>query len=492
MKKYIFDLVHSLTMNEKSYFKKFATIHSSKTSKNYIRLFDAIAQMQGFDVQFLKKKFEGEPIAKHLSSEVNYLEEQILKSLTNFSFEKNKRTQNQKHIHYITILIEKGFRQRAKKILKKTKTAAYQKEEFTTIIKLIQLEEEIFFRDKIFDFLEKLSKLNTERQELYAKIQNINELRLLREQISKTQFIHGYIDDVSKFSNFYNSSLMQSPDNAFSFKAKEHWYYIKSIQFYLLRQYKKAQQANLMLLDIMEENNHLSNPSDILPIASNVLYSSALAKDETTFWQTMPTLEVLKAKPNIDKIYFQYVKHSRVLELYYQKMDLKSTTNYLEEVTPFFLKHHDTLPFLPLNHMLLLMVRAEIITERFQKAINWLNKWLEAGPGEYILIHARCFLLITRYELGWNELLAAELETTYKLFRRQGKYDNLAKAMVAFFRSYLKNPKKEISYLTTLHHQLKTIKAVPEKNHAFEYFNYEKWCEQVLAKRQNLRDNERF
>ena len=483
MKKYIFDLVHSLTMNEKSYFKKFANIHSSKTSKNYIRLFNAIAQMQDFDVQVLQKKFEGEPIARYLSSEMNYLEEQILKSLTNFSFEKNKQNQNQKHILYITILIEKGFRQRAIKILKKTKTAAYQKEEFTTIIKLIQLEEEIFFRDKIFDFFEKLSQLNTERQQLYAKIQNINELRLLREQISKTQFVHGYIDDVSKFSNFYTSSLMQSPKNALSFKAKEHWYYIKSILSYLMRQYGKAQQANLILLGIMQENNHLFNPSNILPITSNVLYSSALIKDEVTFLKIMPLIEILKTEPTIDKIYLQYVTHSRVLELYYQKMDLDAVINYMEEVTPFVLKNYRTMPFQRLNHMLLMMVRAEIITGRFQKAINWLNIWLEVGVGDYILIHAHCFLLITRYEVGWYKLLAAELETTYKLFRRRGKYDDLAKSMVAFFRSYLKNPKKEILYLTTLHHQLKTIKVVPEKNHAFEYFDFENWCGEVLAKK---------
>ena len=483
MRKYIFDLVHSLTMNEKSYFKKFATIHGSNTSKNYLRLFNAIAQMENFDANNLKNKFEGEPIAKYLSSEMKYLEEQLLKSLTNFSFEKDKQNQNQKHIHYITILIDKGFRQRAIKILKKTKTAAYKKEEFTTIIKLIQLEEEIFFRNKTFDFLEKLSKLNNERQELYAKIQNINDLRLLREQISKVQFVQGYVDDVSKFSKFYNSSLMQSPKNALSFKAKEHWYYIKSILSYLMRQYRKAQQANLQLLGIMQENNHLFNPSNILPITSNVLYSSALIKDEVTFLNTMPLIETLQTKPTIDKIYLQYVKHSRVLELYYQKMDSDAIINYMEEVTPFVLSNYKTMTFPLLNHILLIVIRAEIITKRFQKAINWLNIWLEVGVGDYILIHAHCFLLITRYEMSWNKLLTAELETTYKLFRRRGKYDDLAKAMVAFFRSYLKNPQKENLYLEMLHHKLKSIKAIPEKNHAFEYFDFENWCLQTLARK---------
>ena len=479
MRNHVFDLVHSLTMNEKSYFKKFATIHSSKSSKNYIRLFDAIVEMQDFDVETFKKKFEGEPIARYFSSEMNYLEEQLLKSLTNFSFEKN----NQKHIHYITILIDKGFRKRAKKILKKTKTAAYKKEEFTTIINLIQLEEEIFFRDRIFDFLEELSKLNTERQQIYTKIQNINELRLLRERISKTQFVHGYIDDKSKFSDFFHSPLMQSPENALSFKAKEHWYYIKSILSYLMRHYKKAQEANLTLLEIMKGNNHVFSASDILPIASNILYSSALLKDKTAFLQTLPTLERLKAKPKIDKFHLQYVKYSRVLELYYQTMDLNATTKYLEKVTPFVMKNYNTMSFLPLNHMLLLMVRGELVTGRFQKAINWLNIWLKVGVGDYILFYFRCFLLITRYEVGWDKLLAAELETTYKLLRKRGKYDDLAKTMIGFFKSYLKNPEKEILYLEILHHKLKTIKAIPEKNHAFEYFNYEKWCSQTIARK---------
>ena len=481
MRNYIFELVHSMTMNEKSYFKKFASIHSSKTSKNYLRLFDALTEMQEFDVEMFKNKFKGEPIERYLSSEMNYLEEQLLKSLTNFSFEKNN--QNQKYIHYISILIDKGFRKRAKKILKKTKTAAYKKEEFTTIIKLIQLEEEIFFRDKILDFLEELSKLNAERQEIYTKIQNINELRLLRERLSKTQFIHGYIDDESKFSEFYDSTLIQSPENALSFKAKEHWFYIKSILSYLTRHYRKAQEANLMLLEMMKANDHLFNASDILPITSNVLYTSALIKDKETFLRTLPTLETLKAKTSIEKVHLQYVIHSRVLELYYQMMDLKATTIYLDKVAPFILKNYEKISFLPLNHILLLIVRGEISIGRFQKAINWLNFWLKVGVGDYIQFYFRSFLLIIRYEVGWDKLLVADLETTYKLLRKLGKYDDLAKSMVGFFKSYLKNPAKEITYLEMLQHKLKMLKAVPEKNHAFEYFDYEEWCVQSLARK---------
>ena len=475
-------------MNEKSYFKKFATIHSVNSSKNYLRLFDALIEMEEFDAKALQKKFEGESIERYMSSEMNYLEEQLLKSLTNFSFEKRKK--NQKHIHYISILIDKGFRQRAKKFLKKTKTTAYKKEEFTTIIKLIQLEEEIFFRDKDFDFLEKLTKLNEERKEIYAKIQNINELRLLREQISKAQFLHGYIHDQSKFSEFYHASLMVSPDHALSFKAKEHWYYIRSILFYLIRKYKKAQEANLDLLKIMRENDDLFNASDILPITSNVLFSSALIKDEITFFQTLPILDSLKSKPTIDKIYIEYVKYSRVLEFFYQKMDLDSTIKYTEDISPYILKNYQSMAFLPLNHTLLVMTRAEIITRRFKKAINWLNIWLKEGIADHSLIHAHCFLLITRYEMGWNKLLEAELSTTYKLFKRKGKYDDLAQAMVAFFRKYLRYPDKEISYLKILVDKLTTIKANPEKNHAFEYFDFKNWGELQLEKRLELRTQE--
>ena len=52
----LFRLIHSLTIEEKGYFKKFAARH--KTSGNvYLRLFDAINKQKVFEEKLLIKSF---------------------------------------------------------------------------------------------------------------------------------------------------------------------------------------------------------------------------------------------------------------------------------------------------------------------------------------------------------------------------------------------------------------------------------------------------
>ncbi len=70
----LYRLIHSLTTEEKGYFKKFALRHSEKQSK-HLQLFDAIGGQENFEETSLKKKFSGYTVMK------GYLFEMILTSL---------------------------------------------------------------------------------------------------------------------------------------------------------------------------------------------------------------------------------------------------------------------------------------------------------------------------------------------------------------------------------------------------------------------------
>ncbi len=53
----LYRLIHSLTTEEKGYFKKLALRHSPKGSK-HLKLFDAIAAQKTFEEASLKKSLE--------------------------------------------------------------------------------------------------------------------------------------------------------------------------------------------------------------------------------------------------------------------------------------------------------------------------------------------------------------------------------------------------------------------------------------------------
>src|SRR3978361_1090455 len=81
----LYDLITSLSPNEKGYFKKQCQ-KSGTTSRKYIKLFDAIAAQKEYDEKALKKKLNDAVLIRNLSSEKNYLYHLILEAVIGGNF----------------------------------------------------------------------------------------------------------------------------------------------------------------------------------------------------------------------------------------------------------------------------------------------------------------------------------------------------------------------------------------------------------------------
>lgn len=482
MSKATFEFVKSLTMREKAYFKRFTDTYSGKKEKNYLMLYDAMLSMDKYDTYALKQRFEGSTIAKYLSSESDYLEEQLLKSLANFYFDSTPQRELQKDILFVDILIDKGFPKRALKILSQAKKIAYRFEDFSTTLTLIQLEEEILFKEGILGFTKKLEKLQAERQQLYDQIQNLNQLRLLREQAREMQFTIGFVTDPSRYPEFYAHPLLESPDTALSRKAKEHWHYTKASLAYSTRNYQESQKQNGECIALMESNSHLFKKAKLLPFLSNFLYDSAMFGDKDSFFKYLPKLVKLEQDQTLDQVYVRYIKYTRLFELHYRMQDPSSTSLLMDKAGSFIRANHLKMSNTQIDYCLQLMVRAGIMTGRFEEAIDWLNWWQQMGALEHSIIYLRLFSLILHYDMGWNDLLGTEIDASSKVLRRHLLYDDLVKVLIGFFKKQLKQKKHSNKCWIELRQDLETIRSDPEKNQAFEYFDFLAWCEERTEK----------
>ena len=111
----LYELVKSMTLSEKGYFKRIAKIHADKNNKNYLKIYEVVEKSKTYDKNTLSNHFKGTTIEKYLSSEVNYLKEKILISLFNFNMNRTKRNQIQKGILIVESLATKGFQKEALK-----------------------------------------------------------------------------------------------------------------------------------------------------------------------------------------------------------------------------------------------------------------------------------------------------------------------------------------------------------------------------------------
>ena len=108
----LFKLVHSLTAEEKGYFRKFAQRHSLKGGK-CLRLFDAINKQRTFEEVTLKNKFRDYTVAKV------YLKDMILDSLIMYNNTLHPQIDLLSQTQKIHILIQKGLPDEAEKFLNK-------------------------------------------------------------------------------------------------------------------------------------------------------------------------------------------------------------------------------------------------------------------------------------------------------------------------------------------------------------------------------------
>jgi len=476
----IFNFIHSLSLREKAYFSRHAQLHNSSEDKNYLKIYKYLEKQKKYDESALKLHFKDETFVKYLSSEKHYLLEQLLNSLINFHSNASNNKKLLRLISYISILSEKGFRKKATKILRQAKTLAYKHEEFTIILQLIQMEEEILFSHGILNYVKQLETLKKEREDITNKIQNLNELRLLKAQARELQYeFMPHVSDPSKFPHIFDNPLLKDQDQVKSLKGKEVWHYINCIVSYLVRDFRKSHSLYIEYLNFFEENNYLFNNNQKLPLLSNYMYLSAKALEEKHFMIGLQKLTDLLGEKDIDSAYIYYIKYARILELYYKTNNVVATKALLSEISDYIEKNSEKFGDTEIDHIIILLIRAGIETKQFAKAQQWVNLWYKKVTIDVSLNIVKLFAMIIYYELGYENLLTHEINSTYKVLKKRKKLTKLEQTFIRFLKKSINAPNAAKNRLAfeNLSQSLLEIKKDPTHNILFEQFDFLKWCE---------------
>src|SRR5437763_1132265 len=166
----LFDLVHSLTPNEKRYFKLFSSVHGKSKRKMYDILFDTVAAMKDYDESILKQKLKKYPFAKHLSVAKKQLMHLILRSLWAFASEADADSAFRGTPEQVRILYKKGLHRAALHLLNKGYAEAALYERFLIQLDLLLLQE-AFFEDGLLPS-EIGKQIYKKQSEVLRKIEN--------------------------------------------------------------------------------------------------------------------------------------------------------------------------------------------------------------------------------------------------------------------------------------------------------------------------------
>lgn len=483
MSEFVYNFVHNLTIREKAYFKRFSQLYNGNKSKNYLLLYHALEDMPHYDGDILKDKFKDKDFCKYLNSELNYLLGQLLKSLVNFHFSNSPERNVSKAILFIDILMSKGYRKKALKSIATAKKMATKHEFFNDKLKLIQLEIDVLFTQGILGFTKKLKILEAERDKVINQIRNLNSLRLLREQVREHWFTYGYLTDTESSPPFFKNPLLADEAPVLSFRAKEHWLYIRAMQLYLKENHSAAMVAFGVSILFIEKHSKLFKISDNLVIISNYLYNAALARDTIHFDKMVYKLEKIKDQKNSNLDYIDFIRYSRTLELYYQSKDyVQSKLLCMNQVHSYIKRAVNNLGITQYNYIYFLLVRSSILNRDFEISQTLMNEWQNLKTIEYYRLYKKLFSLIIHLELGYIQLIDSELASAIKSLKRHGQYNRQAKAFMQFFKKILANKNSKTDLLIDLKSKLLSINqnAEDKQEKDIKYFDFLIWVDQSI------------
>ncbi len=475
MDDFIHNFVHSLNLSEKAYFKKFASFHHGNQDKNYLRLYALLMKQPQFSEEELTPELDKIGLAKYYGSEQNYLYRQLMTSLINFHFENTTYRKLTKQILAINLLMEKGFRKKANKVLRKAKKLATDLEEFSILLKLVQLEEEILFREGILNFTKKLQELKNERQRIMLIIENYSDLRLLREQIRELQYKIKYVHETDElqYKDLMAPSLMSDPSNALSNKAKSHWLYVKMSIANLRLDFRQSADMGYQTLDLIRQHPALFPPMQSAVTISNLLFDAVLLCDRRLFDDLM---KQLKAQTSVSPNYLIYVEYVRKLRfgIFNQDWDLLRDT--VGPANHFMVNHNKLIEAAQRGNLFLLLVASWMELGKFNEAVELLNVWEQLSDKKLYLAFRRMARLISYYELKWHNLLESEIQSAYKVLKKHGVYEKREQVLMAFFRVVIKKSTHQKQALFQLREKLTVIEENPNLKLFYPAFNYLRWA----------------
>lgn len=231
---HLFELINSMTRQEKRYFRLEALAHERSGAKVYVKLFDLLCGMEMYDETILKKKLP----AEHLPPLKHYLYEHILDVLARFHHEKNADAVLNSMLRKIDILYAKSLFTQGLKMIRRAKKVAARYEKFTRMLDLLEWEKNYYVATRYFGLnQEGLDKIHRDEEQLLRKIANERLSICKGLELSLIVQSKGFTADkttLRKMDNILKAPVLRENFPHTSFKSKLYELSSKTM-FYLIK-----------------------------------------------------------------------------------------------------------------------------------------------------------------------------------------------------------------------------------------------------------------
>lgn len=493
----LFELIRSLTKQEKRYFRIEA--QRRRGTNQYAVLFDALDAMHSYDEKLLRKKLRKEKFIHRLAAVKKYLYTFILNTQAAYYSGKTASRVLDEQLQHISVLYRKALYAQCRKLIGKAKLLAKRHELFTRWLDILELEKNIHallrFSSTTAD---EMNAILEEEKLVLHKIANTKKYYNKNARMVMLLHQRGFRlqeQDKTEVNNIMNEDL-QDVERAETFDARLYYYNTNTAFGQASGNLQHSYDAAKGYIEFLESyperlrenaNRFVVGLSNFMVICS---YLKGKQQDIRNTIQRLAGFEnhpLFKAEDIQLKIFLARYSNESILSI--------RTCNYASAQQLEAGIERGLLRFgAGINkneHLMLCYYLAYLFFghEDYSSALKWNNKILhhfEPNVREDIQCYSRFLNLLIHYEKGNVDLLEYELKSTYRFLSRRQRIFRFETVMMNFIRKNLSQPlsRKETIYLFgQLRDELVEVFKDPQEKTVEEYFDFVSWLESKIKGR---------
>jgi hypothetical protein len=494
---HLHELIKSMSVSEKGYFKKYYSKYGGNQS--YLDFFDAIEDMEDYNEEKIRLKFEDEGFINQLSVAKNYLIKNILKSLRAFHSDSSVHIELNELMIDIEIMYRKRLSGICEKLIKKARKLMESAELFNKYselssweIKLANLES--YSKDKE----KKVKEIYDFAQDGIEKDKNLTAYRHLAYHLFNLSLKEGATrqeENIKFAAEFLRNPLLSSENNALSITAKGIYYNIMSKIHEIQYDYDKCYIASKKFADIIHDNpaifeNNVTNY--VLPALYNLLLTCIYLNKKEPFFENLRRMEQISERypagysPILDKI-IRLMAANAEIQYYVQNGYFKEALSLVPNAEK-VVDDDNSIGFLSLKVEIYYNIAyAYFGMGNYSTCIDWLNKFIQKEQldlREDLLAYAWLLNLTSHYELQNYRYLGYKLKTTYNFISKMHKVHKFESTTLDFIKKLIKSKSEEQSKEIMINYRqiFEEMEKDPYERVALKSFDITSWIESHLNK----------
>jgi hypothetical protein len=487
----LFDLVKSLTEKEVKAFR--AEIEKRQGDHVYLKVFDALLEMEAFDEEKAKAQFKGTKTINNFSIAKSNLYDRLLELLCELPHYQSIETEFDQYRQQITILVKKSLHKQAIARVNKALKLAEKLEAYRKVLDLHDIQREIarnYLQPE--EYLDLLRTLRNKEAWLKEVELNLQRYRDLFDTASIAQKVPPQIR-MTMVNSILTHQLMQDESECRSLTAKLYffrtWNHLYSIQGRDTGWKFFAQR----IIEILEQNDFLmADPGKLLVYINAITELGLHSIAFNEYAMAMESAEKLKMiRKNLktgDSEALVFSRYWKLQLVYAQKrLDEKNGLIAVESIKEGLRRFKGKLSKAD-NMELRHITGAFLLTiDRNSEAIPWIlglrDMKLESSRPD-LHYYSWLLFLVAHYSLGHYDVVEQQIPSTQHYLREQKALTPFMRLLLGFFKKAvnLRNRSEETALLEKTRGELQALLESSNDFSVLELFDIVDWFSSRIAR----------